>query len=86
MTLRRPPPADRAPEPCPEDDHARGARTSPPILSDTFDTRVLVDLGRRKGRIVVEFATVEDLERIVSIMAPGHRPEPTVVAETVVGG
>ncbi|AZI59280.1 ParB/RepB/Spo0J family partition protein [Nakamurella antarctica] len=39
-------------------------------LSDTFDTRVLVELGRKKGRIVVEFATVDDLERIVSIMAP----------------
>lgn len=39
-------------------------------LSDTFDTRVKVDLGRRKGRIVVEFGSVDDLERIVSIMAP----------------
>ncbi len=37
-------------------------------LSDRFDTRVRVDLGRRKGKIVVEFATVEDLERIVSLM------------------
>ncbi|NKQ53289.1 ParB/RepB/Spo0J family partition protein [Amycolatopsis sp. K13G38] len=39
-------------------------------LSDTFDTRVKVDLGRRKGRIVVEFGSVDDLERIVSLMAP----------------
>jgi ParB family transcriptional regulator, chromosome partitioning protein len=39
-------------------------------LSDTFDTRVKVDLGRRKGRIVVEFGSVEDLERIVALMAP----------------
>lgn len=39
-------------------------------LSDTFDTRVKVDLGRRKGRIVVEFGSVDDLERIVSIMDP----------------
>jgi ParB family chromosome partitioning protein len=39
-------------------------------LSDAFDTRVLVELGRRKGRIVVEFATVDDLERLVGIMAP----------------
>ncbi|WP_370945843.1 ParB/RepB/Spo0J family partition protein [Amycolatopsis sp. cg5] len=37
-------------------------------LSDTFDTRVKVDLGRRKGRIVLEFGSVDDLERIVSIM------------------
>jgi len=39
-------------------------------LSDTFDTRVRVELGRQKGRIIVEFATVDDLERIVEMMAP----------------
>jgi ParB family transcriptional regulator, chromosome partitioning protein len=39
-------------------------------LSDTFDTRVKVELGRRKGKIVVEFASVDDLERIVAMMAP----------------
>lgn len=39
-------------------------------LSDTFDTRVRVELGRRKGKISVEFATVDDLERIVALMAP----------------
>ena len=37
-------------------------------LSDAFDTRVRVELGKRKGRIVVEFGSVEDLERITSIM------------------
>ncbi|WP_019813661.1 ParB/RepB/Spo0J family partition protein [Saccharomonospora saliphila] len=41
-------------------------------LSDTFDTRVKVDVGRRKGRIVVEFGSVDDLERIVTMMAPGQ--------------
>jgi ParB family chromosome partitioning protein len=39
-------------------------------LSDAFDTRVRVDLGRRKGRITVEFASIDDLERIVGLMAP----------------
>jgi ParB family chromosome partitioning protein len=39
-------------------------------LSDTFDTRVRVDIGRRKGKIVVEFASINDLERIVALMAP----------------
>nr|WP_242454294.1 ParB/RepB/Spo0J family partition protein [Bailinhaonella thermotolerans] len=39
-------------------------------LSDRFETKVKVDLGRRKGRIVVEFATLEDLERIISTMSP----------------
>jgi len=33
-------------------------------LSDRLDTRVRVELGRKKGKIVIEFATVEDLERI----------------------
>jgi ParB family chromosome partitioning protein len=41
-------------------------------LSDSFDTRVKVELGRRKGRIVVEFASVEDLERIVGLMNPNQ--------------
>jgi ParB family transcriptional regulator, chromosome partitioning protein len=40
-------------------------------LSDAFDTRVKVEIGQRKGKIVVEFATLEDLERIVKTMAPG---------------
>jgi ParB family chromosome partitioning protein len=39
-------------------------------LSDRFDTRAKVELGRRKGKITLEFATVDDLERIVAIMAP----------------
>ncbi|MEU3621498.1 chromosome partitioning protein ParB [Amycolatopsis coloradensis] len=37
-------------------------------LSDRFDTRVKVDLGRRKGRITLEFGSVDDLERIVALM------------------
>ena len=37
-------------------------------LSGTFDTRVTVSLGKRKGKIVVEFGSVEDLQRIVSLM------------------
>ncbi|MCW2658407.1 MAG: parB, partial [Jatrophihabitans sp.] len=39
-------------------------------LSDVFDTRVRVDIGRRKGKITVEFASIDDLERIVAVMAP----------------
>jgi len=37
-------------------------------LSDAFDTRVKVELGQRKGRIVVEFGSVDDLERIAGLM------------------
>jgi ParB family transcriptional regulator, chromosome partitioning protein len=42
-------------------------------LGVRFDTRVKVELGRGKGRLVVEFASVEDLQRIVDAMAPGER-------------
>ena len=37
-------------------------------LSDSFDTRVTVSLGKRKGKIVVEFGSVDDLQRIVGMM------------------
>ncbi|MEU0542576.1 ParB/RepB/Spo0J family partition protein [Nocardia sp. NPDC005978] len=37
-------------------------------LSESFDTRVTVILGKRKGKITVEFGSVDDLERIVSLM------------------
>ncbi len=40
-------------------------------LSDRFDTTVRVEIGRRKGKVTIEFATVDDLERIVEVMAPG---------------
>jgi ParB family chromosome partitioning protein len=43
-------------------------------LSDVLETRVKVELGQRKGKIVVEFATLDDLERIVRSMAPGYGP------------
>ena len=39
-------------------------------LSDLFETRVKVELGRNKGKIVVEFASIDDLERIVKSMSP----------------
>ncbi|MHB1740703.1 MAG: ParB/RepB/Spo0J family partition protein [Actinomycetes bacterium] len=58
----------------------RGARRSVPVapglaslaerLSERFETRVKVQLGRSRGKIVVEFASVDDLERIVALMGP----------------
>ena len=41
-------------------------------LSDRLETRVKVDLGKRKGRITVEFASLPDLERIIALIDPGH--------------
>ncbi|MEU6560098.1 ParB/RepB/Spo0J family partition protein [Nocardia nova] len=37
-------------------------------LANSFDTRVTVSMGKKKGRIVVEFGSVDDLERIVGLM------------------
>ena len=44
-------------------------------LSDRFETRVKVDLGRAKGKITVEFASLDDLRRIVDIMDPRNRTD-----------
>jgi ParB family transcriptional regulator, chromosome partitioning protein len=43
-------------------------------LSDLFETRVKVEMGRNKGKITVEFATIDDLERIVKAMSPDAVP------------
>lgn len=53
---------------------APGLRELADRLSDLYETKVHVDLGRRKGKIVVEFASLEDLERIVKAMAPDDAP------------
>lgn len=42
-------------------------------LSDRFETRVKVELGQKKGKITVEFASPEDLERILTTFAPGEK-------------
>lgn len=39
-------------------------------LSDRFETRVKVDLGKTRGRLTVEFASVQDLNRILNTLAP----------------
>ena len=42
------------------------------LLSDHLDTRVTVTMGAKRGRVVVEFSTVEDLERIYRVMTEGR--------------
>jgi ParB family chromosome partitioning protein len=66
---RKPQPSQRRAKP-----HAPGLSDLANRLSDRFDTRVKVDIGRRKGRITIEFATVDDLERIVGIIGMDERP------------
>jgi len=64
----RPKPAPRKPIQAP------GLQDLAERLSDAFDTRVKVELGRHKGRIVVEFGSVDDLERIVALMKRDLQP------------
>jgi len=52
---------------------APGADDLAERLSDVFDTKVRVEFGRHKGRIVVEFGSIQDLERIVDLMHPKPR-------------
>ena len=60
---------------------ASGTRlTSPAVdeladhLSEVLETRVTIALGRRRGKVVVEFASIDDLQRIVAVMAPPAAP------------
>lgn len=46
-------------------------------LSDRFETRVKVDLGKSKGKLTVEFATIEDLNRILAVMVPDDTGMPS---------
>ena len=36
------------------------------LLSDYLDTRATIAMGARKGKVTIEFATVEDLGRILT--------------------
>jgi ParB family chromosome partitioning protein len=51
------------------------ARLRPPgileleeLLADRLNTKVRVDMGANRGKVVIEFATLEDLERIYKAM------------------
>lgn len=44
-------------------------------LSDRLETRVKVDLGRNKGKVSIEFASLEDLRRIIDIIDPRNRSD-----------
>jgi ParB family chromosome partitioning protein len=59
LGVRRPPPK-KLPEP--------GVLELEDLLSTYLNTRVKVDIQNRRGRLVVEFATLEDLERIYRAM------------------
>jgi len=46
------------------------------LLSNHLNTRVKVDMGAKRGRVLVEFATLEDLERIYKLMVGGGLSSP----------
>jgi ParB family chromosome partitioning protein len=59
-----------------------GSRLRPPgvleleeLLSSHLDTRVKVHLGAKKGRVTIDFASLEDLERIYRAMTEPAPPE-----------
>jgi ParB family transcriptional regulator, chromosome partitioning protein len=55
----------------------RGPVTAPGLvelqddLSDALDARVRISMGAKRGRLAIEFGSVDDLERIVSVIANG---------------
>jgi ParB family chromosome partitioning protein len=42
------------------------------LLAEQLDTRVSINVGPKRGRVVIEFADLEDLERIYRVMAGTH--------------
>jgi ParB family transcriptional regulator, chromosome partitioning protein len=67
----------------PENDRSgepRGRKLRPPglleleeLLGDYLETRVAISMGSARGKVVVEFSTLEDLERIYRLMTEAAR-------------
>src|SRR5690242_21704944 len=60
---------------------ARASKLRPPglleleeLLGDYLETRVRISMSPRRGRVEVDFATLEDLERIYRVITEGRRP------------
>lgn len=62
------PPAEIVQAPIPRRLPAPGMLELEELLADHLNTRVKVEMGSRHGRIVIDFATLEDLERIYKLM------------------
>ncbi|MEJ5945802.1 ParB/RepB/Spo0J family partition protein [Pseudokineococcus basanitobsidens] len=74
-------PARRPAAPKQRDERAEAVASA---LSERLETRVTVTVGRRKGRLSVEFAGADDLERILAVLAPGAVPVVSSVVDPVV--
>ncbi len=77
-TIARSAPGGRLPEP--------GVLELEELLSTHLNTRVTVELRNRRGRLVVEFATLEDLERIYRAMVDGDRAHHIDQEQPIVDG
>lgn len=58
----------------PQRDRPAGIIEAEMLLSDILSTRVRIEGGRRRGRIIVDFADFEDLDRIVRTVEGGATP------------
>ena len=78
-----------APERAPSDPKPRlrapGLLELEELLSERLDTRVKVDMGARRGKVVIEFASLEDLERIYRLMTTAPSVEGDVTDPRSVG-
>jgi ParB family chromosome partitioning protein len=52
---------------------APGLKSMGDRLSERLDTRVTVQVGKSRGKVIIEFATLEDLQRIVEVIDPQQR-------------
>jgi ParB family chromosome partitioning protein len=62
------PPAPKPPAPGRSGLRPPGILELEELLANHLDTRVRVDMGTGRGKVVIEFATLEDLERIYRAM------------------
>jgi ParB family transcriptional regulator, chromosome partitioning protein len=66
----------------------RGGGSSKPVvltdaqraLADHLQTRVRIEMGRRKGRIVLDFVSPDELDRLMKIILAGSTPPTTHTA------
>jgi ParB family chromosome partitioning protein len=74
-----PPPPEPAPKvEAPTTERTGGMAEIEEILSEQLATRVLIEVSKKRGRVVIEFGSPDDLERIVSEIigsGPGLAPD-----------
>jgi ParB family chromosome partitioning protein len=54
-------------------------------LSDLLETKVTVELGRRRGKLTVAFASIDDLQRVLGVLLPGVEVDAGDVQSGAVG-